>query len=193
MNINKDFILEPIVFSETERFLCGSDKIVNDYQITTDRNFALRLFFEQNLPEQYAVWLEFITDISQHIFDSSKYRESKDFIKTQMRSNSSGINKEAIKKRKLYLNLKKNKENQYVELIDFLNKIGSECVYNLELVSSQRYIFGYDNDSIIERIFEIFKQGMMPCGYNKEINKIVVYNPIELRLLYKKYEEFGIV
>ncbi|MFM2479662.1 hypothetical protein [Celerinatantimonas sp. MCCC 1A17872] len=192
MNIDKDFILEPIVFSETQGFLCGSDKVVNDYQITTDRNFALQLFFEQNLPEQYAVWSDFITDISQHIFDSSKYRESKDFIKNQMRSNSSGINKDAIKKRRLYLNFKKNKEKQYVELIDFLNEIGSECVYNLELVSSQRYIFDYDNNSIIEEVFEIFKQGMMPCGYNKKINKIVVYNPIELRLLYKKYEELGI-
>lgn len=192
MNIDKDFILEPVAFSETKGFLYGSDNIVNDYQIITDRNLALRLFFEQNLPEKYAVWSDFLTDISQHIFDSSKYRESKDFIKTQMRSNQSGINKEAINKRMLYLNLKKNKENKYVELIDFLNEVGSECVYNLELVSSQRYIFGYDGDSIIEGIFEIFKQGMMPCGYNKEIKKMVVYNPVELRLLYKKYEEFGI-
>ncbi|SHO59241.1 hypothetical protein [Vibrio quintilis] len=177
MDINKkEFILEPALFIDCDKYMSGAKKIITNIEVIDDQHLALQLLFEQEVPNGYGIWSDFFSDLVSSIILDKNYKFFQEEITNEVRLIKGNNSKNSIRERMKYLKLKKQgliKDESYRE---FLDEISDECSYMLSMISLNRYINDFVEDSIFEKIFEIFKSGMIPCGINKD-NKIVVFNP----------------
>ncbi len=72
-----------------------------------------------------------------------------------------------MRKRKLYLIREKQGLVDNIEYDNFLNKVNDECHDMLNMISTYRYLFSFNQDAKLEAIFSLFKKGVMQCGIKK--------------------------
>ncbi|MBD2812798.1 hypothetical protein ID853_18460 [Xenorhabdus sp. Vera] len=180
MNETIDFYMEPMIFFKSSDFLSGSSDKLEGYEIIEDKEDAIKLLFDQDVPGQYAIWSDFFSDLISEFYLHEDYKKAdKDILDRTIVSTEDYV-KENIRKRKLYLIRKKQGLVDNVEYDSFLEEVSDECHYMLNMVSIYRYLFSFNESSKLEEIFSIFKKGFMPCGVTKD-KKIVVFNPMVLK------------
>ncbi|RAX06790.1 hypothetical protein [Photorhabdus bodei] len=54
-----NFYMEPVEFFKSSDFLSGSIEEFNKYEIIDNKDRALKLLFDQNIPGNYIVWNDF--------------------------------------------------------------------------------------------------------------------------------------
>mgnify|MGYP005673918407 CR=1 FL=1 len=188
MNCNRDFIMEPVDFLDSTNFMNGSEIDGVDCIVIYDKELAQELFFDQCLSERYKVWADYIDDITCEIYNTNRFEEAKIYVDENIKIDGD-YRKKMIRRRRVYLELKRKGERHYIDIIDFLDSVEDECVIILKWVSLQRYLFGFLADSPMEKIFNIFKLGLFPCGFDKLCNVNVAYNPIDFRAVYQIYRK----
>ncbi|WP_067710491.1 hypothetical protein [Erwinia sp. ErVv1] len=181
MNSQKDFYMEPIVFINDASFLSGTGESMGAFDLIIDPSEAKRLLFEQNLPAPYACWNDFFSALVSNIILDKDYNNSQKDILANSKGLKGDALKENIRKRKAFLLRKKNglSENKFYD--DFVNDVSDEAIYMLNMVATQRYLYGLEDNSVLEEIFKIFKKGCLPCGFNRDKNILAVFNPISLK------------
>ncbi|QNQ18359.1 hypothetical protein HF650_00420 [Kosakonia sp. SMBL-WEM22] len=180
MQVDVAIYMEPMLFSRNPEFLAGSGGDVLNSEYINDEKLALHLLFDQDLPKEYIVWSDFFAEITSELLLNALYKESQDAIKYQMMISKGDALKENIRKRKAYLLKKKMglAENKRYE--DFISEVSDEAIYMLSMIATQRYINGVILGSPLEKLYEIFKTGCIPCGVKKN-KDIVVFNPAVLK------------
>lgn len=178
---NVDFFMEPVFFINDSNFLSGTKEKVGTYELVQSQDEALTLIFEQNLPSEYMVWSDFFAQLINGLINNSAYKQSQEAIKVNVANTKKDRLKDNIRKRKAFLLRKKNGLIDNDVYDNFVKEVSDECIYMLNMVATQRYIFGYIQDSVLEEIFDIFKKGCLPCGVKKQMKKLVVFNPCILK------------
>ncbi|MDO6409775.1 hypothetical protein [Pantoea phytobeneficialis] len=181
MNIQSDEYMEPVVFVNDALFLSGTNDPLGNYDVIADPKKARELLFEQNLDESYLNWSDFFsTLISDLILDKDYKNSQKDIMDNSKKLKSDAL-KDNIRKRKAFLLRKKNglADNDDYDL--FVNEVGDEAIHMLNMVATQRYLKGYQEGTMLEEIFSIFKKGCIPCGINRDRKTLSVFNPIVLK------------
>lgn len=174
-DVNEDFMV-PILFSRSVGFLSGSKSLDSEWPYVKNKEQAQNLLFSQDVPDYAAVWEDYFSSLIQPLLSNEKYKDSQDEIKSKSRLNKDDALKENIRKRKEYL-LRKKSGLQDDEFNEFVKAVSDECIYMLNMVSTQRYIYGFIIDSPLEKIFNIFSNGCLPCGISKDKNELLVFNP----------------
>ncbi|WP_380184778.1 hypothetical protein [Kalamiella sp. sgz302252] len=181
LNEKVNFFMEPALFADNAVFLSGNKSDIIGYPSIANKDEALSLLFDQDVPEGYFIWSDFFSSKISDLLLHEDYRESQDEIRKNLLVNNNERVKDSIRKRKAFLVKKKNGlvENENYE--GFIKDVSDESIYMLNMVATQRYIYGEIKESFLEQVFSIYKHGVMPCGILKEKEKIVVFNPISLR------------
>ncbi|AWK40324.1 hypothetical protein GPY51_23230 [Photorhabdus laumondii subsp. laumondii] len=175
------FHMEPVEFFKSSYFLSGSIGEFNEYEIIDNKDMALKLLFDQDIPCNYMVWSDFFSDLVSEFYLHEDYKKAEKDILDRIKISTQDQVKENIRKRKLYLTRKKQGLVDNIEYDNFLNEVNDECNYMLNMISIYRYLFSFNQDSKLEEIFSIFKKGVMPCGIKKDKKTLVIFNPILLK------------
>lgn len=181
MNRQKDFYMEPIVFINDASFLSGTDEALSGYEVIVDLDEAKRLLFEQNLSEPYVCWSDFFSDLVSNIILDKGYNNSQKEILINSRALKGDALKENIRKRKAYLLRKKNGLIENKDYDGFLRDASDEAIYMLNMIATQRYLYGLQEGSMLEDIFKVFRMGCLPCGFNKNKKMLAVFNPMSIK------------
>ncbi|MCC8466697.1 hypothetical protein [Photorhabdus bodei] len=171
---NKKFITEPMSFLFSDNLLSGGVKAPSDIILLEDKDKSLRLSLSQDLPDGYLVWQDLIENSVGEFSLKDNYSEAEDYLE-DIDEEYSDLQEE---KTLIYRKSKIKKTN--TEYDDFYFEILDEVYYQLKMLSIQRYILGEQKESILEKIFEIYKEGLYPCGMTKD-EKIVAFNPMILK------------
>ncbi|MEK9495105.1 hypothetical protein V2H77_01235 [Photorhabdus sp. P32] len=180
MNETIDFYMEPMIFFKSSDFLSGSSGKLEEYEIIEDKDDAIKLLFDQDVPSSYIIWGDFFSELVSEFYLHDDYKKAEKDILDRTRVSTEDYVKENIRKRKLYLMRKKQGLADNAEYDSFLEEVGDECHYMLNMISIYRYLFSLNKNSKLEEIFSIFKKGFMPCGITED-KKIVVFNPMVLK------------
>lgn len=180
MQVNEAVFMEPMLFTRKPKFLAGSGN--NNFKVDyiNDKKLALHLLFDQDLPKEFMVWSDFFAEITSALILHPMYKESQKTINDNMLLSKGDAIKENIRKRKDYLLKKQMGLAENKDYADFTCEVSDEAIYMLNMVSTQRYIKGIMPSSILEIIYDIYKEGCIPCGVKKDMN-IVVFNPAILK------------
>ncbi|MEK9495109.1 hypothetical protein V2H77_01255 [Photorhabdus sp. P32] len=57
-----NFYMEPVKFYKSSDFLSSSIEEFNEYEIIHNKDMALKLIFDQNIPNNYMVWSDFFSE-----------------------------------------------------------------------------------------------------------------------------------
>lgn len=182
MNDKIDFYMEPIRFFKSPLFLSGAKASSSQYQVSINKEQALRLFFSQDVPSDYQVWGDFFSRFESELRQDINFKFADEHIVNNIRAEQADTLKDTIRKRKEYLLRKKAGLIDKLEYDEFVKQVDDECNYILLMVSIQRYLKGEIIDNKLEEIFEIFKTGVLPCGVKKEADELVVFDPAILRM-----------
>lgn len=175
-----DFYMEPMLFFKSSNFLSGSSDKLEGYEIIEDKEDAIKLLFDQDVPSPYATWSDYFSDLISEFYLHEDYKKADKNILGRIKVSTEDYVKENIRKRKIYLMRKRQGLADNVEYDSFLEEVSDECHHILNMVSIYRYLFSFNENSKLEEIFSIFKKGFMPCGITKD-KKIVVFNPMVLK------------
>ncbi|OCQ54677.1 hypothetical protein Ppb6_00041 [Photorhabdus australis subsp. thailandensis] len=171
---NKKFITEPMSFLFSDNLLSGGVKAPYDIILLENKDKSLRLSLSQDLPDGYLVWQDLIENSVGEFSLEDNYSEAEDYLE-DIDEEYSDLQEE---KTLIYRKSKIKKTN--TEYDDFYFEILDEVYYQLKMLSIQRYILGYQKKSLLENMFEIYKEGLYPCGMTKD-KKIVAFNPMILK------------
>ena len=174
-NVDADFIFQPVRFILSEDFLSGCDgeKVPDFVEIIKEKKSALEISISQNLPQGFKVWQDSIDNAV------SEFRMEKGFHEGEVFLESADSDFESYQK-KISLSYRKAKiKKNNTEYDDFYFNVLGESYYQLKMVSLQRYVKGYIEDSFLERLFFCYSAGLYPCGI-KNNKKISAYNPCSL-------------
>ncbi|WP_275365768.1 hypothetical protein [Xenorhabdus bovienii] len=84
MNETVDFYMEPMIFFKSFDFLSGSSDKLEGYEIIEDKEDAIKLIFDQDVPSQYAIWSDFfLISYLNFIFMKTIKRQIKIFLTEQ--------------------------------------------------------------------------------------------------------------
>ncbi|WP_323869143.1 hypothetical protein [Xenorhabdus szentirmaii] len=162
-------------FLLSEKLLLGTNSSLPDCYLKIDNiELALTLAFEQLLPDGYMVWSDIIDNSIGEFRLSHEYDDADKYLNGIEEIFSVHQSKISISYRKKKI----KKENSDYD--DFYFEVLDEIYYQLNMLSIQRYILGEKKESILEKIFEVYKEGLYPCGMTKD-KKIVVFNPMVLK------------
>ncbi|WP_036770928.1 hypothetical protein [Photorhabdus australis] len=139
-----------------------------------DKDKSLRLSLSQDLPDGYLVWQDLIENSVGEFSLENNYSEAEYYLE-DIDEEYSDLQEE---KTLIYRKSKIKKTN--TEYDDFYFEILDEVYYQLKMLSIQRYILDYQKKSLLEKMFEIYKEGLYPCGMTKDKN-IVTFNPMILK------------
>ncbi|MBS9439968.1 hypothetical protein EAE91_23330 [Photorhabdus noenieputensis] len=175
IDIKKEFVIEPMAFLLSEKLFSGVlSNQSSRYLEIHDPELALTLSFEQLLPDGYLVWLDLIENSISKFRLRSEFNEANEYLNDISKEFSVHYDKISIAYRKKKI----KKENSDYD--DFYFEVLDEVYSQLNMLSIQRYILGEQKESILEKIFEIYKEGLYPCGMTKD-KKIVAFNPMILK------------
>ncbi|AOM41328.1 hypothetical protein [Xenorhabdus hominickii] len=175
IDVKKEFVIEPMNFLLSEKLLFGTPCAqLESYLEISDLELALTLAFEQILPNGYVVWSDIIDNSIGKFRLSNEYDDADEYLNDIEEVFSTHQSKISI----YYRKKKVKKENSDYD--DFYFEVLDEIYYQLKMLSIQRYILGEQKESILEKIFEIYKEGLYPCGMSKD-KKMAVFNPIILK------------
>ncbi|STC96856.1 Uncharacterised protein [Cronobacter universalis NCTC 9529] len=68
MQVFVDVYMEPMLLSRKPELLAGSNGNVLNLENINDKKLALHLIFDQQLPEQYLVWTDFLLRLLPNYF-----------------------------------------------------------------------------------------------------------------------------
>lgn len=176
-DLDADFIFQPINFILSEGFLSGCDGegIPKGVEIIKDKKLALDLSTSQNLPQGFNIWQDAIDNAV------GEFRTEKGFHEGEIFLEQADSDFESYQK-KISLNYRKSKiKKTNTEYDDFYFNVLDQSYYQLKMLSLQRYVKGYVEDGLLERLFVFYFAGLYPCGI-KSNKKISVYNPCDLIL-----------
>lgn len=177
VNKEKDFILEPILFLQSGRiFLVRGDFEINfPFELITDLELEKELSLDQKLPKGYLVWQDAIDNSVSKFRLSDKYSEAENFI-----AESEGVF--SVYQNKKSLEYRKSKIKKYNTKYDdfFMSAIG-ESYYHMRMLSIRRFIIGYDESDLLEKMYVIYTSGLYPCGLKKD-GAIIAFNPESLKV-----------
>lgn len=177
----KGFYMEPILFINDEKFLAGTREPLSQFDLIIDPEEAKKMLFEQELPDPYVHWGNFFSDlISDIVLDKNYKPAQKDVLEAANLLKKDTV-KENIRKRKAYLLRKKNGLAGNEIYDNFLNDVSDEAIYMLNMVATQRYIYGEQEGSMLEEIYKILRHGCLPCNLNKDKNIFVIFNPVDIK------------
>jgi hypothetical protein len=175
IDIKKEFILEPMIFLLSEKLLFGTHSSQTGFYVEiNDPELALTLAFEQLLPKRYVVWSDIIDNSIGKFRVRDEYDDADEYLNEIDEMFSVHQSRISISYRKKKI----KKENSDYD--DFYFEILDEVYYQLKMLSIQRYILGDQKESILEKMFKIYKEGLYPCGMTKD-KKIVAFNPVVLK------------
>ncbi|WP_233420883.1 hypothetical protein [Xenorhabdus nematophila] len=100
----------------------------------------------------------FFSDLISEFYLHEDYKKADKDILDRTKISTEDYVKENIRKRKLYLMRKKQGLTDNVEYDSFLEEVSDECHHMLNMVSIYRYLFSFNEDSKLEKIFSIFKK-----------------------------------
>ncbi|WP_391528358.1 hypothetical protein [Photorhabdus akhurstii] len=72
-----NFHMEPVEFFKSSDFLSGSIEEFNEYEIIDNKNRALKLLFDQDVPCNYMVWSDFFSDLVSEFYLHENYKKQK--------------------------------------------------------------------------------------------------------------------
>lgn len=177
----KDFYMEPILFINDAKFLAGTREPLSQFDVISNPEEAKKMLFEQGVPAPYVYWGEFFSClISDIVLDKNYKSAQKDILEAAKLLKKDTI-KDNIRRRKAYLLRKKNglAENEIYD--NFLNDVSDEAIYMLNMVATQRYIYGDQKGSVLEGIYKILRHGCLPCNLNEDKNIFVIFNPVDIK------------
>ncbi|MGJ0639004.1 hypothetical protein [Xenorhabdus bovienii] len=173
-DVNKKFITEPMRLLFLDDLLSGRGSLSQDVILLEDKDKSTQLSLSQNLPDEYLVWQDLIENSVGEFSLKDNYSEAEDYLE-DIDEEYGDLQEEKIL---TYRKAKIKKTN--TEYDDFYFEVLDEIYYQLKMLSIQRYILGYQKESILEKMLEIYKKGLYPCGMTKD-KKIVVFNPLVLK------------
>lgn len=163
MNYIEDF-KEPIEFIFSENLLSGnntSKKISNDDIIDE--------FFSD---EEWSI---------SHLIENeiSKFRLHSDYDRIEIKIDGllNNFNEKLEKKYFIYRKSKIKKENSAFD--DFFFSVFNEVYNHLRIIAIHRAMFGIEKNSFLEKVFEIYKDGLLPYKFKSGV--FYTFNPIVLK------------
>lgn len=176
-----DFYMEPVRFFTSTNFLSGTTLTFPEYDVVLDKDDALKLLFSQDVPSDYLIWEDFFSSLISDLMVDSNYNSAQKNIMKRIKESTGDEVKNNIRKKKEFL-LRKKAGLAVNEVYDhFVKEVSDECYYMLTMVSTQRYLHKVRVESKLEELFDIMKLGLLPCGVKKNMEKIVVFNPLTLK------------
>ncbi|OTA15309.1 hypothetical protein Xbed_03599 [Xenorhabdus beddingii] len=168
------FITEPMSFLLSNALLSGGGNLPSGIILLEDKDKSLTLSLSQNLPDGYLVWQDLIENSVGEFSLEDKYSDAEEYLE--------GIDEEFgdLQEEKTLVYRKSKIKKINTEYDDFYFDILDDVYYQLKMLSLQRYILGYQKASLLEKMFEIYKEGFYPCGMTKD-KKIVAFNPMVLK------------
>lgn len=167
--------LEPVRFLASPRFLSGSKNANFDtsVEIITDLDKALSLAFEQSVPDQYLIWQDFFEVINSELRNNKTFDEARRAVDAESLAAQKSIKLKNIEYRK------KKIKGINTACDDVKNgEIMDDASSRLASIAMHRIIFGLQDSSIFERIFEIYKHGLWPCGVKADRKTLIAFNPV---------------
>ncbi|PHM40341.1 hypothetical protein [Xenorhabdus miraniensis] len=172
--VNKKFVIEPMSFLFSDDLLSGSGELYSGVILLEEKDKSLKLSLSQDLPDGYLVWQDLIENSVGEFSLEDNYSEAEDYLE-DIDEEYGDLQEEKI------LNYRKAKiKKTNTEYDDFYFEILDEVYYQLKMLSIQRYILGHKKESLLEKMFDIYKEGFYPCGMTKD-KKIVAFNPMVLK------------
>lgn len=177
VNKEKDFIFEPILFLQSGRIFLvrGGFEINFPFELITDLELEKELSLDQKLPKGYLVWQDAIDNSVSKFRLSDKYSEAENFIAESEGVFSVYQNQKSLEYRKSKI---KNYNTKYD---DFFMSVIGESYYHMKMLSIRRFIIGYDESDLLEKMYIIYTNGLYPCGLKKD-GEIVAFNPESLKV-----------
>ena len=174
-NLDENFILQPMNLLFSESLLSGYNgaELSLDFEVIKDLEFSLEISKSQNLPDGYVIWQDAIDNSVSDFRLDKKFSDAENFISTKDDEFSSYQSKLSIAYRKSKL----KKSNTAYD--DFYFNVLGEVYYQLKMVTLQRYVRGNVENSFLEKLFHLYREGLYPCGM-KNKGTIVAYNPIDI-------------
>ncbi|MEQ1963127.1 hypothetical protein ABLB69_08120 [Xenorhabdus khoisanae] len=168
--VNKNFVTEPMRFLFLDDLLSGKGKLSSDVILLEEKDKSLKLSFSQDLPDGYLVWQDLIENNVGEFSLEDNYSEAEDYLE--------GIDEEYgdLQEEKILTYRKSKIKKINTEYDDFYFEILDDIYYQLKMLSIQRYLLGTKSESLLEKMFNIYKEGFYPCGMTKD-KKIVAFNP----------------
>ncbi|MGC7560091.1 hypothetical protein [Pasteurella sp. PK-2025] len=163
MSYTEDF-KEPIELIFSEKLLSG-----NNTSKKTSKNNIIDDFFSG---ETWSI---------SHLIDNevSKFRFHSDYDKSEIKIDNllNTFNEKLEKKYFMYRKSKIKKENSAFD--DFFFSIFDEVYNHLRIIAIHRAIYGINENSLLEKVFSIYKDGLLPYKFKSDI--FYTFNPIILK------------
>lgn len=166
---------EPLLFLASDKLFavdCALDQL-QGVQIISDYKLAQQLCQDQHVPSGFKVWQDYLSQQVVPFRVSAEYDNADAALAETLAAVS-------VFQRQLSLSYRKKRIKKLnTALDDFIDSEIGEAYELLRLSSVYRYIYGIQEDSFFERVFEVFKTGLYPCGITDQ-QVIVAFNPVSL-------------
>ena len=171
------FIIEPMLFLQSDRIFLdsGTFEIKFSFEVINDLELAEKLSIDQVLPKGYLVWQDAIDNSISKFRLSEKYSDAENFI-----AESEEIFSIYQKQKSLEYRKSKIKKNN-TRYDDFFMSVIGESYYHMKMLSIRRFIIGYDESDLLEKMYAIYTCGLYPCGLKKD-GAIIAFNPESLKV-----------
>ncbi|WGY45136.1 hypothetical protein [Vibrio sp. ABG19] len=167
--LSGEFIKEPILKICNNEIFDSHEYLKDDQVPIYDQDMALKLFYSQSVPSGFVVFQDRIEDEVSKFSLNESYDEAENYINDVTQYRTKIFSDLMVKYRKKKVKKINNKsEDFYFEVID-------DLYYIMKMLSIQRYIIGFDENSLLERFYDVICTGYFPCGLTQE-NKLCVFD-----------------
>jgi hypothetical protein len=175
MLMNENY-LEPVEFIFNPVFLSGFERLVIENTVVIDNlDMALRYAFDQEIDPEAKIWSDLISDIRSKLRFDSNFQEANETVERRVIDLQ---NQHSFEMKNYRMKKIKKINTQYD---DFLFSDAREDAFSvLSTVAIGRCLGGGVYDSLLERIFSVYKEGGWPCGMSG--NDLLVFNPRVLKV-----------
>ncbi|OCA55327.1 hypothetical protein [Photorhabdus namnaonensis] len=91
--------MEPIGFFKSSDFLSGSIEEFNEHEMIDNKDRALKLLFDQNIPDNYMVWSDFFSDLVSKLYLYAEYKKAIKDILNRIRISTKDQVKKILEKK----------------------------------------------------------------------------------------------
>lgn len=181
--LNENDFTEPLKFFYSKNFLsgCSDIDILKNYNFASSFEEAENLRFEQLLSNDFFIWSDFYELLLSNTIEklsTSQYQDVANVVSDKMKEIGKGYVKDRIKERKDFLTKKRNNllTEHDINREKIIESFSLDCQGDLEMIAINRLLYGNSIDIFWEKIFKIYKNGLIPCGIKKS-GEIIVFNP----------------